>query len=146
MTSLWVLRHGGGFGLVVDLQRKADRLRSSSLYGILTLTINDHNPFIRVLFTFIHQPASKSLCVHLSTSLTWNEVLPIPPGGKFLGKAFSLPSLYLLWSGKNPSRFKNSPNWDIHSEPETITNEKKRCYKGASKELLKEEGCSERAC
>lgn len=44
-----------------------------------------------------------------------------------LGKAFSLPSLYLIWSGKNPSRFKNSPNWDIHSELETITNEKRRC-------------------
>lgn len=39
----------------------------------------------------------------------------------------SLPSLYLIWSGKNPSRFKNSPNWDIHSEPDYITNEKRRC-------------------
>jgi len=47
----------------------------------------------------------------------------------------SLKSVFaaLIWSGKNLSRFLNSPNWDIHSKPETITNEKEGVSKGASK-------------
>jgi len=45
----------------------------------------------------------------------------------FAAKPFS----YFL--GKNPFRFKNSPNWDIHSEPETITNEKEGVRKGLRK-------------
>lgn len=47
-----------------------------------------------------------------------------PSKSLFAAKPFS------SFLGKNPSRFKNSPNWDIHPKPENITNEKEGVRKG----------------
>lgn len=49
--------------LVSEPKEEAKAIGQGRKIKILLWHSNDHNPFLMVLFTFIHQPAEKALCV-----------------------------------------------------------------------------------
>ncbi|PPS06320.1 hypothetical protein GOBAR_AA14325 [Gossypium barbadense] len=85
-----------------------------------------------------------------ASSLVWHskeQQLPrrlesIPSYTFYLTYVLSFGITFYHTGGKNPSWFKNSPNWDIHSKLETITNEKKGVRKGLRKNSFKRKDAS----